>query len=95
MIRLEHQRLHEKHRGHESMHAEMALILIATLIVAQILLVQWKTRHFKSYQVIISSLCQKHFLFSGQGNINNARESYVCTYVCVYVCTMYVHLSIC
>ncbi|KAK3579821.1 hypothetical protein CHS0354_014968 [Potamilus streckersoni] len=48
--RIEHQRLHEKHRGHESMHVEMVLILIATLVVAQILLVQWKQRHFKSYQ---------------------------------------------
>ncbi|KAL8587626.1 hypothetical protein ACOMHN_045315 [Nucella lapillus] len=48
--RIEHQRLHEKHRGHEAMHAEMALILLLTLIVAQIALVQWKIRHFKSYQ---------------------------------------------
>ncbi|XP_067663860.1 E3 ubiquitin ligase Rnf121-like isoform X1 [Haliotis asinina] len=48
--RIEHQRLHEKHRGHETMHAEMALILLATLVVAQILLVQWKARHFRSYQ---------------------------------------------
>ena len=49
--RIEHQRLHEKHRGHESMHAEMVLILISTLIIAQILLVQWKQRHFRTYQV--------------------------------------------
>jgi RING finger protein 121 len=49
--RLEHQRLHEKHRGHEAMHAEMVLILIVTLIVAQVVLVQWKQRHFRSYQV--------------------------------------------
>ncbi|KAL5012036.1 hypothetical protein ScPMuIL_010587 [Solemya velum] len=48
--RIEHQRLHEKHRGHEAMHAEMVLILIATLVVAQVLLVQWKQRHFRSYQ---------------------------------------------
>lgn len=33
------------------MHMEMVLILIATLVVAQIVLVQWKQRHFKSYQV--------------------------------------------
>ena len=45
--------LHEKHRGHESMHAEMALILVGTLIVAQIVLVQWKIRHFRSYQVML------------------------------------------
>lgn len=48
--KIEHQRLHEKHRGHEAMHAEMVLILIATLVVAQILLVQWKQRYFRSYQ---------------------------------------------
>lgn len=33
------------------MHAEMVLILLVTLLVAQIVLVQWKARHFKSYQV--------------------------------------------
>ena len=37
--------MHAKHRGHEAMHAEMVLILIATLVVAQLLLVQWKQRH--------------------------------------------------
>jgi len=45
--------MHEKHRGHESMHAEMVLILIVTLVVAQLLLVQWRKRHFRSYQVHI------------------------------------------
>ena len=53
IYRIEHQRLHEKHKGHEAMHAEMVLILISTLILAQILLVQWKQRHFRSYQVKI------------------------------------------
>ncbi len=51
LFRIEHQRLHEKHRGHEAMHAEMVLILLGTLVIAQILLVQWKQRHFHSYQV--------------------------------------------
>lgn len=50
-FRLEHQKLHEQHRGHESMHAEMILILIVTLVVAQIGLVEWKKRHYKSYSV--------------------------------------------
>ncbi|XP_002741513.1 E3 ubiquitin ligase Rnf121-like [Saccoglossus kowalevskii] len=50
--RLEHEKLHAKHKGHEAMHAEMVLILIATLLVAQILLVQWKQRHFKSYTMV-------------------------------------------
>lgn len=49
--RVEHARMHEKHRGHESMHAEMVLILITTLVVAQLFLVQWRKRHFRSYQI--------------------------------------------
>ena len=50
-FRIEHARMHAKHRGHEAMHAEMVLILIATLVVAQLLLVQWKQRHPRSYNV--------------------------------------------
>lgn len=47
--------MHEKHKGHESMHAEMVIILLITLVVAQIALVEWKKRHYKSYSV--SSFC--------------------------------------
>lgn len=43
--------MHAKHKGHEAMHAEMVLILIATLVIAQLVLVQWKQRHSKSYNV--------------------------------------------
>jgi len=49
--RVEHQQMHEKHRGHEQMHVEMLLILLVVLIVAQIVLVQWKKWYFKSYQI--------------------------------------------
>lgn len=49
--RMQHERVHVKHRGHEAMHAEMVLILMATLLVAQIVLVQWKQRHHRSYNV--------------------------------------------
>uniref|UniRef100_A0A3Q2W654 Ring finger protein 175 n=1 Tax=Haplochromis burtoni TaxID=8153 RepID=A0A3Q2W654_HAPBU len=49
---VQHERLHMKHRGHEAMHAEMVLILIATLVVAQIVLVQWKQRHHRSYNLV-------------------------------------------
>lgn len=45
---------HEKHKGHEAMHSEMVLILFATLIVAQIALVQWKKRHYRSYSVSVN-----------------------------------------
>ncbi|XDV14635.1 hypothetical protein PO909_014855 [Leuciscus waleckii] len=50
--KMQHERLHVKHRGHEAMHAEMVLILIATLVVAQIVLVQWKQRHGRSYNMV-------------------------------------------
>lgn len=43
--------MHEKHKGHESMHLEMMIILLVTLIVAQVLLVQWKKRAYRSYSV--------------------------------------------
>jgi RING finger protein 121 len=33
--------------GHEQMHMEMFLILIVTLLIAQIVLVEWKKRHYK------------------------------------------------
>ena len=49
--RVEHARMHAKHEGHAAMHAEMVLILIVTLVVAQLVLVQWKQRHSKSYNV--------------------------------------------
>ena len=50
--RLQHEALHEKHKGHEAMHAEMVLILLITLIFSQFLLVFWRTKHFKSFQVV-------------------------------------------
>lgn len=49
--RLEHQQMHEKHKGHDAMHAEMIIILFVTLIVAQVALVEWKKRHYRSYSV--------------------------------------------
>lgn len=55
--RLEHQKLHEQHRGHDAMHAEMVLILIVTLVIAQIALVEWKKRYYKSYSVSIIGMC--------------------------------------
>jgi len=48
--RLRHEQMHEKHKGHDAMHAEMVLILLVTLIVSQVLLVFWRTKHFKSFQ---------------------------------------------
>ncbi|XP_027010113.1 RING finger protein 121 isoform X2 [Tachysurus fulvidraco] len=50
--RLEHARMHAKHKGHEAMHAEMVLILIVTLVIAQLVLVQWKQRQARSYNLV-------------------------------------------
>jgi len=49
--RIEHQHFHKKHKGHEAMHAEMVIILVAVLIVSQVLLVQWRIRRPKSYNL--------------------------------------------
>jgi len=45
-----HLLLHLKHFGHEGMHAAMLLILILAIALAQIVLIVWKKKHFKSYQ---------------------------------------------
>jgi len=47
--KLEHMRLHEKHRGHEKMHTEMILILFATLVISQVALVKWREIYPSSY----------------------------------------------
>ncbi|XP_015781494.1 RING finger protein 121 [Tetranychus urticae] len=41
---------HEKHRGHEGMHAMMLLVLIVATFSVQIGLIAWKKRSMKSYQ---------------------------------------------
>lgn len=50
--RIEHIKKQEQHKGHESMHAEMLLILLITLFIAQVALVEWKKRHYRSYQQV-------------------------------------------
>ena len=54
-----HEALHKAHKGHESMHAQMLMILLVTVLVAQVVLVEWRKRHFRSYQVLI----KQFFLF--------------------------------
>lgn len=43
--------MHEEHKGHDAMHAEMIIILLVTLILAQVALVEWKKRHYRSFSV--------------------------------------------
>ncbi|XP_077290436.1 E3 ubiquitin ligase Rnf121 [Arctopsyche grandis] len=50
-MRFEHQKLHQQHKGHEAMHMEMVIILILTMVLAQIALVEWKRRHYRSYSL--------------------------------------------
>ncbi|NXO60704.1 RN175 protein, partial [Aramus guarauna] len=47
-----HWKIHEKHHGCESMPVEMVLVLIATLVIAPIMLVQWKRRHCGLYKLV-------------------------------------------
>ncbi|CAH2088379.1 unnamed protein product [Euphydryas editha] len=48
-LRYDHQKLHEMHRGHDSMHMTMVMILIVTLIVAHVVVTNWKNLHYRSY----------------------------------------------
>lgn len=48
---LQQEKMYKMHRGHESMHVEMILIFLCTLVIAQIVLVQWRQRHGPSYNV--------------------------------------------
>ncbi|EPY76553.1 hypothetical protein CB1_001413027 [Camelus ferus] len=41
--------MYKAHRGHESMHVEMILIFLCALVIAQVVLVQWRQRHGRSY----------------------------------------------
>ncbi|XP_078038062.1 E3 ubiquitin ligase Rnf121 isoform X1 [Augochlora pura] len=50
--RLNHIKMLDRHKGHEAMHAEIIIISLATLLAAQIILVQWKKWHFRSYQFV-------------------------------------------
>uniref|UniRef100_G1T2P0 Ring finger protein 175 n=1 Tax=Oryctolagus cuniculus TaxID=9986 RepID=G1T2P0_RABIT len=49
---LQQERMTRLHRGHESMHVEMILIFLCALVVAQIVLVQWRQRHSRSYNLV-------------------------------------------
>jgi len=52
--------MHEKHKGHESMHMEMVLVLLLSLIICQFVLLFWRNFHLRSYQVIYK---EKMFFF--------------------------------
>ncbi|XP_076995862.1 RING finger protein 175 isoform X2 [Tamandua tetradactyla] len=40
------------HQGHESMHVDMILIFLCSLVIAQVVLVQWRQRHGRSYNLV-------------------------------------------
>ncbi|EGD73463.1 hypothetical protein PTSG_05166 [Salpingoeca rosetta] len=46
------EKFEKEHAGHEKMHFEMFLLLIGTLIAAQIVLNMWRRYHFNSYQAV-------------------------------------------
>ncbi|PNI63249.1 RNF175 isoform 3 [Pan troglodytes] len=48
---LQQERMYKMHRGHDSMHVEMILIFLCVLVIAQIVLVQWRQRHGRSYNI--------------------------------------------
>jgi len=42
----------EEHKGHDLMHAEMLLVLLGALFVSQIVLILWKQKHTRSYNMV-------------------------------------------
>ncbi|CAF2128857.1 unnamed protein product, partial [Rotaria magnacalcarata] len=36
-FRVQHEAIHEKHKGHEAMHMEMILVLLVSLVISQLL----------------------------------------------------------
>lgn len=74
-IRLEHQKMHEQHKGHDAMHAEMIIILLVTLIVAQVVLVEWKKRHYKSFSVSLLCVNQMKYNLTSSEKKRNVFES--------------------
>ncbi|XP_057582943.1 RING finger protein 175 [Hippopotamus amphibius kiboko] len=49
---LQQGRMYRMHWDHESMHVEMILIFLCALVIAQIVLVQWRQRHGRSYNLV-------------------------------------------
>ncbi|VDP29167.1 unnamed protein product [Schistosoma margrebowiei] len=52
IFRIEHLKYHEDHKGHEKMHLEMFLVAFVSLLFCQLVLMFWKKRHFRSYQLV-------------------------------------------
>lgn len=50
--RILHADFHTRHKGHEAMHAEMALVMISILIIGQVVLFQLKRRKPKIYNTL-------------------------------------------
>jgi len=84
-IHRHHAEYHAKHKGHEAMHLEMFLILIVTLLVAQIALVEWKKRHQRSYMLLT---------LLGMWVVPIAFSSYNLWYRFIFVWVLFTFLSI-
>lgn len=74
---LQQERMYKMHRGHESMHVEMILIFLCTLVVAQVVLVQWRQRHGRSYNV------SHPWLLEARSSMSLPHSSFVTT-LCPY-----------
>ncbi|KAG0192785.1 hypothetical protein DFQ28_007689 [Apophysomyces sp. BC1034] len=47
-----HQAYLQEHKGHESQHEQMAIILLFALFASQFLILYWKKKHYSSYQIV-------------------------------------------
>ncbi|KAJ3407424.1 hypothetical protein HDV05_005415 [Chytridiales sp. JEL 0842] len=49
---LEREKFLEEHKGHEKQHSQMAMILMFSLVVSQLVLMYWKKVHERSFQFV-------------------------------------------
>lgn len=76
--------MHEQHKGHDAMHAEMMIILIVTVIVAQFALVEWKKRHYRSFSVSDNTLLIKVTSRASCKDCDSRRTKYYYMQLLVY-----------
>lgn len=51
ILRIKRRKHLEKHKGHETMHMEIFIILFVVFFVSQMALIYWRKKHVKSYDI--------------------------------------------
>jgi RING finger protein 121/175 len=82
--------MHQKHEGHEKMHAEMILVLFLSLVASQVILVVWRTKHFRSFQFATMIGMWSIPLFIA---LKFSHVRFICIWLFFTFCTIFVSLK--